>query len=104
MDNKPDEQLLVLQANIKANRQNSDEKMKNLTEDIGKGSDEKIEKLTKYLTAMITSMMYQIKFSKSSPDKKGSPNLSILPLRSGITISLHLWKVDILQKLLACRL
>ena len=55
MNNKSDEQLLIVKATIEANRQDYDEKMKNLTED---------------LTAMITSMMDQIKISKYSPDKK----------------------------------
>ena len=47
-----------MQATIESNRQDSDEKMK---------------KLTEYLTQMITSMMYQIKILKSSPDNKDSP-------------------------------
>ena len=58
MDNKSDDQLLIMQATIEASRQDSDMKMKKLTEDI---------------TATIASMMDQIKNSKSSPDKKGSP-------------------------------
>ena len=44
--NNSDDQLLIMQATIEANSQDSDEKMKNLTED---------------LTAMIASMMYHIK-------------------------------------------
>ena len=59
MDNKSDGQLLIMQATIDANRQDSDEKMKNLTE---------------YLTEIIVSMMDQIKFSKSSPEKQYEPN------------------------------
>ena len=55
MDNKSDEQLVILQATIQANRQDSDEKTKNLTE---------------YLTETITSMMDQIKISKYSPYQK----------------------------------
>ena len=47
-----------MQATIESNSQYFDEKMKNITED---------------LTAMITSMMYHIKISKSSPDQKDSP-------------------------------
>ena len=58
MDNNPDDQLLTMQATIEANRKYYDEKMK---------------KLTKYLTAMITSIMDHIKTSKYSPDKKDSP-------------------------------
>ena len=58
MDNKSDEKLLIVQSIIEANKQDSDEKMNNLTED---------------LTGMIASMMDQIKISKSSIDKKGSP-------------------------------
>ena len=52
MDNNPDDQLLIMQATIEASRQYYHEKMNNLTED---------------LTEMITSMIDQIKFSKSSP-------------------------------------
>ena len=44
--NKSNDQLCIMQATIDANRQDSDEKMKNLTED---------------LTSMIVSMMDQIK-------------------------------------------
>ena len=59
MDNKSYDQLLIMQSMIDTNRKNS---------------DEKIKKLTEYPTAMITSMMDQIKMLKSSPDKKDSPN------------------------------
>ena len=58
MYNKAGGQLLVIQDMIEDNRQYSDEKMKSLIVD---------------LTAMITSMMDQITFSKSSPDKKDAP-------------------------------
>ena len=58
MYNKSDDQLLIIQATIESNRQDYNEKMKNLTED---------------LTAIITSMMEQIKISESSPDKKDPP-------------------------------
>ena len=47
MDNISYEKLLIMQATIESNRQESDEKMKNLTED---------------LIAMITSMLDQINF------------------------------------------
>ena len=44
---------------------------------------DKIKKPTKYLTAMIISMVYQINISKSSPDNKDSPkaqdNTTFLP-------------------------
>ena len=55
MDNKSDYQLIIVQSSIEANRQDCDEKMKNITED---------------LSAMITSMMDKLKFSKSSLEKK----------------------------------
>ena len=55
MDNKSYDQLLTMQATIEASRQDYDEKMK---------------KLTEYLTAIIASMMGQIKMSKSSPENK----------------------------------
>ena len=49
LDNKSYDQLLIMKATIEANRKYSDDKMKNLIED---------------LTAMTTSMMNQIKISK----------------------------------------
>ena len=49
MDNKSDEKLLIVQAKIEANRQDYDEKIKKLTED---------------LTEIIASIMDHIKFSK----------------------------------------
>ena len=58
MNNKSDEKLLIMQATTEANRHDSDEKMNNLTEDF---------------TAMITSIMDQIKMSKSSVDNEYSP-------------------------------
>ena len=58
MDNKSDNQLLIIKATIDANGQDSDEKMK---------------KPTKDLTAMIASIMYDIKFSKYSTYKKDFP-------------------------------
>ena len=58
MDKDSNYQLLTMQATIEANRKYYNEKMK---------------KLTKYLTAMITLMMDKIKISKYSPDRKYSP-------------------------------
>ena len=58
MDNNSDDQLLIMKSTIDSKSQDSDEKMKNITED---------------LTAMIASMMDQIKMPKSSPDKKDTP-------------------------------
>ena len=60
MNNNSDEQLLITQATIEANRKENDEKMNNLTED---------------LTEMITSMTDHIKIYKYSPDQKYSPNI-----------------------------
>ena len=57
MYNKSDDQLLVMQDKIEANRKYYNDKMKKLTED---------------LTSMITSMVDQIKISKSSTDRKDS--------------------------------
>ena len=54
MYNKSYDQLLIMQATIDSTRQDSDEKKKDLTED---------------LTEIIASMMDQIKISKYSPDK-----------------------------------
>ena len=58
MNNKSDEHLRIMQATIESNKQDYDEKMK---------------KLTEYLTAMITPMMDHIEIYKSSPDQKYSP-------------------------------
>ena len=58
MNNKSDYQLLVMQATIESNRQDSDETLKNPTES---------------LIAMITSMMDQIKISKSSSETNDLP-------------------------------
>ena len=58
MDNKSYDQLLTMQATIEASRQDYDDKMKNLKQD---------------LTGMISSMMDQIEISKYSPDKNYSP-------------------------------
>ena len=58
IDNKPDDQLFIIQANIESNRKYYNERMKKLTEDI---------------TTMIAPMMYQIKYSEYSPEKTYSP-------------------------------
>ena len=58
MDKNSDYQLLIMQANIEANRKDCDEETKNLTED---------------LTEIITSMMNNIKILKFSPENKVSP-------------------------------
>ena len=55
MYNKSDDHLLIMQDIIEANRQDSDEKMK---------------KITEHLTAIIASMMDQIKIYKLLPEKK----------------------------------
>ena len=55
MNEKSDDQLLIMQATIESNRKDSDDKIKNITEE---------------LTGMIASMMDHIKISKYSPDKK----------------------------------
>ena len=55
-----DERLLIVQATIESNRQDSDEKMKKLTED---------------LKGRITSMMDKIAIPESSPDHKDSPKV-----------------------------
>ena len=57
-DNKSDDQLLIMQATIEANRQYYHEKMNHLTED---------------LTVMTTSKMDHITASKSLPEKMDSP-------------------------------
>ena len=57
MDNKSYDQLLIMQAMIESNKQDSDEKMKNITVEI---------------TGIITSMMDQIEIYKSSPNNNYS--------------------------------
>ena len=58
MNNKSDDQLLIMQDTTESNR---------------KYYDEKTKKLTEYLTSTILPMMDQIKTSKSSPENKDSP-------------------------------
>ena len=58
MDNKSDEQLLIMQATNESKNQDLDEKTKKPKQD---------------LTGMIASMMDQTKISKYSLDKKYSP-------------------------------
>ena len=53
MDNKSNEQLLIMQATIKPNSQESDEKITKLTDD-----------LKAMMKSTITSMMDQTKISK----------------------------------------
>ena len=55
MDNKSNEHLLIIQAMIESNRQDFNDKMKDIIEE---------------LTAMIASMMDHIKIPKYSPNKK----------------------------------
>ena len=57
MDNKSDEQFLVMKATIEVNRQNYEDKMKKLIED-----------LKAMITSTITSTMSQMDISKSSQD------------------------------------
>ena len=58
MDNKSNENFLIIQAIIEANRQETDEKLTQITEDL------------KFLTATITSMMDQTNNSMFSPSQK----------------------------------
>ena len=62
MDNKYDEQFLTMQSTIESDRQESDEKITNLTFD-----------LKEIITLTIKSMMAWNNNSKSSQDKKDSP-------------------------------
>ena len=70
MDNSSDEQIIIMKAKIetnkqdlKANKQDSDEKMMNLT-----------EYFKVMLTSTITSLMDQINILKSFLAQKDSPN------------------------------
>ena len=58
IDNKSYEELLIMQSIIDHNMQDSDEKYKNLTED---------------LIEIIAFMIYRIKLSKYSPNEKDPP-------------------------------
>ena len=58
MDERSDEQILIMKSIIESTRQDSDDEMKNLTED---------------LIAMTASIMDRIKSSKYSPENKYSP-------------------------------
>ena len=70
MDNNSDEQLLIMQAKIEANmqatiepnRKDTDETLKNLTEDVT------------MITSTIKSMMDQNNNMKSSPSQKDTSN------------------------------
>ena len=62
MDNKADEQFLVMKSTIESNSQNTDEKLTNITEDIA------------LITLTITSMMDQTKNSKYFPYQKDTSN------------------------------
>ena len=69
MDNRSDEQFLIIQATIESNRQetydkqiNTDKKLTNITEDLN------------FLTEIITSMMDQTNNSKFSPAQKDTSN------------------------------
>ena len=55
MDNKSDDQLLIIKANIESKNKDYDKKTSNTTQD---------------LTGNITSVMDQIKISKYSPENK----------------------------------
>ena len=58
MDNKSDEQLIIINYTIEANRKDYDKKRKNLTEDF-----------KRMITSTIKSMTDQIKILKYSPDQ-----------------------------------
>ena len=63
MDKDSDKQLLITQATIEANKKESDEKMKNIT-----------EYFKEMITSTIISTMGQMNILKSSPYKKDQPN------------------------------
>ena len=63
MENKSDEHFLFIQAITEANRQETDEKLTNLTED-----------LKVMITSTITSIMYQNNNYKSSPFQNDASN------------------------------
>ena len=62
MDNKSDEQFIITQDTIESNRQESDDKITKLTED-----------LKSIIKSTITSIMDRINISKYLPGKNNSP-------------------------------
>ena len=85
------EQFLIMEATIESNKQQSDEKMKNLTED-----------LKSMTTSTIKSTMGHMNINKFSPGQNNHQILRTLPLWSQLTGELHHWTVDIIRKLVAC--
>ena len=92
IENKSYHQFLIIQDTTYANRQDSDDKMKK--------KDSKVDKLN----AMVKNIMDNIQLSNSSPDKMDNQRTRILLLWSWLTIRLHHWNVEILQKMVACGL
>ena len=69
MDNKSDEQFLIIQATIESNRQETDEKQMKTYEKLRKTTEDQ-----NVLTATITSMTDQTNNSKLSPYQKDTSN------------------------------
>ena len=70
MDNKSDDQLLIMKSTIDDSRQDSNERTKNITE---------------VLTEIIASMMDRTKFLNTHQTRRIHQRLRILPLMSWIT-------------------
>ena len=69
MDTKSDEQFLVVQATIEANKQQDDEKQMKASEKQIK-TDEKLTQITENLQVLTAFMMDQTNISKFSPSQK----------------------------------
>ena len=73
MDTKSDEELLIIQATIEANKHEADKKDMKTAEKKMK-TDEKLTQLTENLQVFTALMMYQTSISKSSPTKNDTSN------------------------------
>ena len=69
MDTNYDEQFLIIQATIEANKQEADEKQMNTSEKQIK-TDEKLTQIIENLQVFTAFMMDQTNISKSSPTQK----------------------------------
>ena len=69
MDNKSDEQFLIIQSTIESNKKKDDEKQMKTTEKQIK-NDEKLTKITEYIQVLTAFMMDHTNISKPSPTQK----------------------------------
>ena len=109
MDTKSDEQFLVIESTIEANKQESDNKHKKtddkltlLTEN-QKETNEKLNETNEKLTLLLTSTnIDRTTFRNPLQTRRIHRLLRTLPPRSRLTGGLHHWKVETLPTLVAC--